>query len=259
VDDVNRVIAAGGVALVIALAGGACAGSNTDDAVGTPGTTWDVVILSDSTLMGVGEPYAEHVAEANGVEVELHDLWSGSLSAQSLLGRLQRPDSAEARAVRDAEVVVYFGNPMGLEAETNDWACGEGGSDYHVTTCEREGFAAYQEALEQIALQIKALRQGQPTVIRATEFYAPKIAQWRAEGVDDMCRACYVNFIGAIRDAAEAQGVPEARTWDLYNGPEHTDDPVEKGYISADGVHPSPAGAQATADLLDSLGYAPTT
>lgn len=255
----NRVRTVGGIALAIALAGGACAGSTADDVVATPGTTWDVVILSDSTLMGVGEPYAEHVAEANGVEVALHDMWSGSLSAQSLLGRLQRPDSAEARAVRDAELVVYFGNPIGLETETNDWACGEGGSDYHVTTCTLEGFAPYQEALEQIAIEIKALRQGQPTVIRATEFYAPKIAQWRDAGVDDGCRACYDHFIGAIRDAAAAQGVPEARTWDLFNGPDHTDDPVEKGYISADGVHPSAAGAQAMADLLDSLGYEPTT
>jgi hypothetical protein len=47
--------------------------------------------------------------------------------------------------------------------------------------------------------------------------------------------------------------------WDLYNGPDRTDDPVDKGYICADGEHPSVAGAQATADLLDSLGYEPTT
>jgi hypothetical protein len=257
VVGVRRALTAGGIALAVALTGAACTASTNDDVVDTPGTTWDVVILGDSTLMGVGEPYAEHVAEANGVAVELHDLWSGSLSAQSLLGRLQRPDSAEARAVGDAEVVVYFGNPAGLETDINDWSCGEGGG-YHVRTCEREGFAPYQEALEQIAIQIRALRQGQPTIIRATEFYAPKIAQWRAEGVYDGCRACYANFMGAIRDAAEAQGVLEARTWDLYNGTDHSEDPVEKGYISADGEHPSAAGAQATADLLDDLGYEPT-
>lgn len=43
----------------------------------------------------------------------------------------------------------------------------------------------------------------------------------------------------------------------LFNGPGHHEDPVDKGWIGPDGVHPSEAGTAAQVDFLDSLGYDP--
>lgn len=219
--------------------------------------TWDLVILSDSTLTGVGMRYAEHIEAANDVDVRLHDAWRGGGSAIALLGGLDEGGWA-AELVADAEVVVYFGNPMGAVAESQDWDCGEDGATFQVTRCDQDGFAPYREVLEQIPARIENLRDGQPTIVRATEFYAPFIERWREEGVYQACLDCYSQFMGAIRDAADNAGVPVARIWDEYNGPDHDENPVDKGFIGPDGMHPSEAGSQATADLLHELGYEPT-
>lgn len=243
-----------GLVLLLAASVAGCA---TQEDSSITEDTWDLVILSDSTLMGVGERYAEHIEQANGVDVVLHDEWRSGLSAVALLQGLEDGGWAAA-LVADAEVIVYFGNPMGAVTDDQGWDCGEDGSTFQITRCDRDGFAPYQEVLERIPARIEQLRGGRPTIVRATEFYAPLIQRWREEGVYAGCQDCYHHLMGAIRDAANEAGVPVARLWDGYNGPDHTEDPVEKGYISPDGMHPSRAGAQATADLLHELGYEPT-
>lgn len=123
---------------------------------------WDLVVFGDSTLWGAGKPYAEHIEQANDVEVVLHDEWQGGLRASTLLSLLQDDDNCFAQRaqnlVRDAEVVVYFGNPVGLLTEDQSWDCGEDGT-YGVDSCDREGFGPYQESLQQIAARIKELRK----------------------------------------------------------------------------------------------------
>jgi lysophospholipase L1-like esterase len=52
--------------------------------------------------------------------------------------------------------------------------------------------------------------------------------------------------------------VPVAPVFDTFNGPNHDEDPRDKGYISVDGAHPSGEGAKAIAELLRDLGYEPT-
>ena len=51
--------------------------------------TWDLVVMSDSSLIGVGQVYASYIEEDLSVEVELHDLWRGGFRAVDLLYRLQ--------------------------------------------------------------------------------------------------------------------------------------------------------------------------
>jgi hypothetical protein len=47
-----------------------------------------------------------------------------------------------------------------------------------------------------------------------------------------------------------------ASMYDAFNGPDHDQDPVAKGYIGDDGEHCSDAGKAAQVDVLDALGYA---
>jgi lysophospholipase L1-like esterase len=42
-----------------------------------------------------------------------------------------------------------------------------------------------------------------------------------------------------------------------FNGPNHDEDPKDKGYILPDGEHPSEAGAQVIAEAFRKLGYVP--
>ncbi len=234
-------------------------GSSDEGAGEITESTWDVVILSDSYLADVAERYAEHVANANDVEVVLHNEWKRELSAEALTLELAEgafgwgwPD-----LVRDAEVVVYLASPVGLVPEDQVENCGNGGGPIAESHCD-DDWAAYQEALEQVPVEIKRLRDGQPTIIRAVEAYSPGIGRWDEAGVYEQCLACDTYAREAERAAADALGVPIAKVWDAFNGPDHTEDPVAKGYISSDGFHPSTQGAQVIADQLHDLGYAPT-
>jgi hypothetical protein len=245
-------------------------GSTSSPATTIAESTWDLVILSDSTLAavgetvaGVGERYAEHIEETNDVTVVLHDKWRGGLSAQTLLIFLTDGDnpvgSELQELVREAEVVVYAANYWGLQAEEQDWACGAEGPQYFVNSCEREGFAPYQQALEQIAARIKELRNGQPTILRTVDYAVPGVHNWRDLGVYDACLACFGHVNDAIWAAAAVEGIPVARVWQEFNGPDGSEDAVAKGYFPHYGaVHPSDKGTQAIADLLHEHGYEST-
>ena len=244
------------------LAAAGCGGSdgaNETTAGEITESTWDVVILGHSFVADVAEPYAEHVAEANDVEVVLHNEWRPDLSVKSLSEVLAADleTFGWVDLVREAEVVVYHANPFGLIPEGQIEHCGTGGGTIKESHCDGE-WDAYRAALEQIAVDIKRLRDGQPTIIRTIQVYSPGVGKWEEAGVYDDCMACDTYAREAEQAAADAQGVLIASAWDEFNGPDHTEDPVEKGYIADDGYHPSAEGAQAIADLLHDLGYEPT-
>ena len=159
--------------------------------------------------------------------------------------------------VSDAEVVVYIANPLGTIPEDQQENCGHAGLPIAESYCDGE-WVDYQETLGQIAAEVKRLRDGQPTIIRAVEYYSPAIGSWAEAGMYDQCMACDSYAVAATRAAAEGHGVPIAKLWDVFNGPDHTEDPVEKGYISADGFHPTAEGARVISDALHELGYEPT-
>jgi hypothetical protein len=46
-----------------------------------------------------------------------------------------------------------------------------------------------------------------------------------------------------------------ASFYDAFNGPDHDEDPQEKGHTAGDGYHPSREGASAGAEVPHSLGY----
>jgi hypothetical protein len=213
---------------------------------------WDLVIMSDSTLIGVGRRYAAFIQEDLGVQVELHDLWRGDLSAAALLDNL-RNDEKWRSAAAGAEVIVYFGNPIGTA--TGDWHCVS--RPYAVTDCSPETFTAYQAALEAVAEEILGLRAGAPTLLRATDFYVPVLSLWREAGVAADCTGCIETMNAAVHAAAAAHGVPVAHVYDAFNGPNHDQDARDLGYIGADGVHTSDLGKDVIAGLLRDLGYAP--
>jgi hypothetical protein len=57
--------------------------------------------------------------------------------------------------------------------------------------------------------------------------------------------------------AVESFPIPFPSRYNTYNGVNHDEDPVEKGYITTDNRHPSALGAQVTAELLAQMGYEP--
>ena len=60
-------------------------------------------------------------------------------------------------------------------------------------------------------------------------------------------------------EAAEANGATFVSTYDVFNGPNHGEDPREKGWIGPDGEHTTDDGAAAIAEALTAVGFDPSS
>jgi hypothetical protein len=224
---------------------------------------WDVVIISDSSLWGVAEPYAKLIEQDRGVKVNLHDEWQGGLTIRSVRNAL-RGDFAHSakrekwpKLIQDAEVLVLFGNPqesLNPKLVAAGWSCVDNRDPGEVSIAA-DSFAPYQADLIAVYDEIARLREGRPLILRATGIYLPVISVWREKGIDGVCGAFWEGQNQAARQAANERGVPFVDTYAAFNGPNHDEDPRTKGLIREDGEHPSEAGAQFYAELLRQSGY----
>jgi lysophospholipase L1-like esterase len=164
--------------------------------------------------------------------------------------------------VAGAEIIVVYGNSAGFEPDVspNFETCIEGGFDpsqewQPPVVPSVEEWQAYGDVLDQIWAEIWALREGQPTILRTHDFWNPFIAPWREAGIEPECTANWEVLSQVIRKAAGANGVGVAAVFDVFNGPEHDEDPREKGWIDEDGAHPSDEGRAVVADALAAVGF----
>lgn len=221
---------------------------------------WDLVWFSDSTGWGVADLWGERIAEELGVEVRVHDYATGNLSASLVRTWIEAEDSVHRESVAEAEIIVIFGNPIG-SGDTSDI-----GTCVSTSTAPRdppqrytaEDFMPYGDLLVSIYETVFDLRKGQPTIVRAIDMYNPVIADWREAGIEAGCTAGWEAFSQTIRDAAAEFGVPTASMFVAFNGPNHDEDPREKGFIGSDKQHTTDQGKAAMVEVLHALGYDPT-
>ncbi len=239
----------------------------TEEDPGLLGDTWDLLWISDSSGWGVADIYGQFIAEDNDVEVNVMDKWQGALSAGRILQGLKEQNTYNLdldnlrEFIAEAEVIVIYGNPEDSRDPSNpgDWNCGQASLEScYVNNCTLESFSQYIADLKEIYSIIFKIREGKPTIIQAIDSYNPRlVSNCQAEGMFDECVACWETYNQAIHLAAEEMGVPVAPVFDTWNGPDHTENPVEKGYTREDNEHPSVLGATATAQALRELGYEP--
>ncbi len=210
---------------------------------------WHLVVLGDSEFAGFHYAYVDHLKRDLGIRVKAQNRWEGGLTSGQLLKRL-RDDQDVRSDLSEAEVIVFGANPadhIGWRFVTNV------ASDTY--DCSPKALAGYKADLDSITAEILALRKGKPTLIRTMEFYNPILALWKEWGTYEEYRRCWTAFNQAIQQSAAEHKIPVARVYDAFNGPNHDQDPKDKGYIGADGEHTSTAGDQAIADLFWKLGY----
>lgn len=228
-----------------------------------PNAVMHLVVIGDSSLWKLGQAFASQIESDAGVEVELDDYAWPSLSAGEVLQALQTGESTRhglenlSAALRDADVVVMFVNPMNSIDPENPLNL-DGCFIFQAPgPCEPETFEKWISDLKVIWAEILVLRNGQPTILRATDLYNPLVSPWKEEGIFEACNRCWENMSDAARLAAEVYRIPFLSRLDAFNGPNHDEDPREKGYIVGDGEHPSELAAQSTAELLSNMGYEP--
>ena len=232
---------------------------------------WDLVVIGDSSLWGLAETLAAQIEADVGVKVVSHDATVGGLSAGTVLAALHsegppstRLEKELASDLRQAEVVVMFANPedsMDAEKLKDLESCISASAPKSpknpAESCSLEAFEGYTADLAAIWAKILELRDGQPTVLRATDLYNPLVSPWKEAGAFEACTECWGAMSQAARQAAEAYDIPFLSRYDAYNGLNHDQDPREEGYIVSDGQHPSDLMNQHTAELLSEMGYEP--
>jgi hypothetical protein len=241
---------------------------------------WDLLILSDSSNWGVGQYYAKLIEADMNVKVNLHDCWVDTLPILKVLQTLQSGGTWSSVVgdkscqnpvtdlVKEAEVMVLFGNAVGSDSPFGFDTCVQGGfegknklagfdtyKDKLLTSCSVEKWATYKTNLGLLIDEIDKIRESRPLILRMTDRYIPVHSMLQANGVDEVCTACVGAFSEAIRQVAEEHGVPIADTLAGFNRKGYMSDPVEAGYIGSDGVHISDKGAQFIATLLQQTGY----
>ncbi len=226
---------------------------------------WDLVYISDSSGFGVPDKLAANIERDTGKAVVVHNWAQGGLPALRVLEQLHAEPWIRnlSEDVSQAEMIVVIANPRGdpeqgglnrgggIETCMNASACKK------PEICTAEFYEPFVENLKSIYAEIFALREGQATIIRAVDLYNPVISVHRDCATEEVCTQCWETFNAAIHRAAEAYQVPVVSVYDLFNGPNHDEDPRAKGYISSDGEHTNESGQQAIADLLSQAGYTP--
>jgi hypothetical protein len=228
-----------------------------------PDAVWNLVVIGDSTLGGLGPAFASQIEQDVGVKVVFGNFVRGGLSAGTVLRALQPGTSIAGLrrlrdTLRDAEVIVMFVNPVDSVDPEKPLDIGRCLTYMAPESCSPESFEKYTADLKAIWAKILELRAGQPTILRATDIYNPVVSPWNEHGVFEACTVCWENQSNAARLAAEAYDIPFLSRYDAFNGANHSEDPREKGYIVSDGEHPSELAAQFTAELLSEMGYEPT-
>jgi hypothetical protein len=229
-----------------------------------PGAEWQLVIIGDSSLWGLGEALAEQIEKDQGVKVIVYDVSLGGLSAGRVLKVLEggKDPNLKLKELRkylaEAEMVVMWTNPNDSSDPNFPFEV-DGCFSYRAPgEYSTKGLEKFTVDLQSIWVKILELRQGQPVILRAMDLYNPLVAPWQQAGVFEECTECWEIMSASARQAAEASGIPFLSRLDAFNGSEHNEDPSAKGLIAEDGEHPSLLASQLTAQLLAEMGYEPT-
>lgn len=242
--------------LLILLAG---CGGNAGPAMPTQ---WQYTALGDSLAFGILDSqggyvrrYRADIAADTGVTVTLTDLGVNGAHSGDLLNSLQN-DPNFRNAVSSAQVITWDIGGDDLLHAINLFQNGQcGGADNQ--DCMRTAVAAFLPNWDAIVQQLLALRNKNNTILRTMDIYNPFVAQLQAQGLFNSIEPYLDQVNQHIAASAQANGIPMAQVHLIFNGPNGTDDPVVKGLLTVDGIHPNDAGHQAIAQALRALGYAP--
>lgn len=237
------------------------------------GESVDLVVLTDSSGFGLADRYAKLAAEALGREIRVHDEAVGGTPITDILEWVQ---TSLADKVAEAEIIVVYGFPGPLESEmpepyvencfeasdavlvpdeySGEWVPGMVWEPTPKVAAVEEWWP-YRDVLNQVYAEIWKLREGQPTIIRTYDTPLGFLGPWKQLGIESECMANWEILSQVIREAAEASGAGFVSTIDVFNGPDHDEDPVEKGWMKDDLMHANDEGRDIIAELLAAYGF----
>lgn len=222
---------------------------------------WQYTALGDSLAFGILASegyvirYGRYLQSDANPAVTLTNLGRNGWHSGDLLQAL-RTDPTFRNAVASAQVVTWdIGGDDLLHALNlfNAHTCG--GADNQ--DCLRAAVAGFGPNWDAIVVELLALRDRQHTILRTMDVYDPFVAQELGTGTFAIVQPYLQQVNTHIAASAAANGIPMATVHQVFNGPNGDQDPIAKGLIAFDGVHPNDTGHKAIADQFRALGYAP--
>ncbi len=235
---------------------------------------WRYTALGDSLATGYTTPsgyvptYKNYIQMDTDVSVVLYNLGQNGWTSGSLLNAL-RTDSVFQNAVLQSEVVTWnvgINDYMNARNRYKNRKC-EGTDNQN---CLRSMVATFKGNWDGIIGEILIRRGTTYTIVRTMDIYNPWVATDKAKntipdksetmvkGNDFQVLKYYLDQVnGYIATTTTNNFIPSAQVYLSFNGANGDENPVAKGYIARDGLHPSDAGHQFIAGLLRGLGYAP--
>ena len=220
------------------------------------------VALGDSIAVGAGDAggggYVARFRDDAAADLEqpiaLQNLAVGGTTSADLLTTLTT-DMAVRAAVAAADVVTFDigGNDVliALFSFTGGTCGGADGQD-----CLRDAVTGFQSNWPAILTELRALNPG--AMMRTMTYYNPAIVDLQP---GDGTAAALKPHLSAVNDTiaatAPAFGVDVADGPLAFNGRSGGEDPIAKGYLDADHIHPSPLGYDVLAAAFHALGYPP--
>ncbi len=252
---------AAGVCLGLMLLGG-CGGSGSNSGGGGNSNSWQYTALGDSLAVGVLDSqggyvrrYRNDIATDTGKTVSLIDLGVNGAHSGDLLNSLKN-DPRFQNDVSSSQVVTWdIGGDDVLHA-INLFQNGQcGGADN--LDCVRAAVSSFMSNWDAVVQQILKLRDKNNTIIRTMDIYNPFVARLMIQGTFNTLEPFLDQVNQHIAASAKANGIPMAHVHLAFNGPNGDEDPIAKGLITVDGIHPNDNGHKVIADAFRALGYAP--
>lgn len=202
--------------------------------------------------------YAGMLEEEFGIPVEVRLRAAFGSSPTDLLNSLGSERNQADLAEAD---VIVLEIPMGDVAKPWPIATGYqgrdpadcGGEDHQQ--CLRDYLTEHNATVEAILFAITGTSDPSETLIRALDCYQMHIEDQIANGGLPITNPYWQQAQDFLEETAALYGIPTAQVYDEFMGPDHTDDPQERGLVMADQRHPTAAGAQLIAEMIRDLGF----
>ncbi len=220
-------------------------------------TFGDSIALGATAIRGYVPRFEEGIEDSMGVRIRRHNLARSGMTVSELAAALA-PNTPGRQALAQAHIVTW--NIGG-----NDWRAARtlykngqcGGADNQ--DCLRSTLTSFQHSWDQIVQVMQETTANRPTLMRSMDIYNPYVREdlgtdsWSNDNglIDHDAFQPYLQHANDhIAESLEAAHIPFAKISVVFNGPDGSIDPSDRGYMSADGFHPNDLGHQIIAQEL---------
>jgi lysophospholipase L1-like esterase len=236
-----------GAAFLLVL--GTCA-TTAPEAPESDVETWDYVVLGNSVGAWWAEDYGDLVESDLGVKLVYRNHWAPGQMVWELLRDIRVDETLQAD-IKEAELITIGVGCSDMfweiESYVDSGLVNQGGMSKKL---ER-----FRETYDTMLTELLAFTSPTDTIIRTMDFYYPYVRRDQERGIYDETKRWWHQFNECIVDTARKHGIPAARVFEAYNGPDGNDDPREKGYLYPDDRHSSDEGMKVIAREFQKLGY----